>query len=512
MAKYTSDIKPSTKGMTTNAAGFEVFEIDKWTQLRRFLVIGTQGGTYYASQKDLTKQNAGIIAECITADPKRTVDTIIEVSDQGLAPKNDPAIFALAMCLSSSNREAKHYAMLNVNKVCRIGTHVLMLASMLKELRGGGRIFRQALSSWYLNQKPDNLAYQIIKYQSREKWSHADILNLCHAKPSTPEHESIFKYIVKNRELSEETPNIPKIVVGAEEAKGAKTTQEIIAIIQEYNIPWEAIPTQWHNEKEVWECLLPNMGMTAVIRNLRRFREMGFVNSTQERDFILSRLTSEEQLKKARIHPFNLYTAKLAYANQDVFGDALEEAFYMAFKTVEPINCNFVLGIDVSGSMASWGFGSYTYRTPLYSPRDVAAVMAMTTIRTEPYCLPLAFSNQLIVLDLKPTDKLETVKQKMSNLPFSYTDPSLVFKYIVDNRIQADAIVVYTDNEVNNGMTVTQMNRLVGDRLPLLRKIGVGVTATNGSLFDDKDPYSFNLCGFDSSAPSLISDFVAGKV
>src|SRR4051812_3242089 len=80
-----------------NAGGF-VFEIDKWQRLDRWLVLGAEGGTYYVRERELTVSNAKTVQACIREDGLRTVARIVDVSHRGLAPKNDPAIFALAMC------------------------------------------------------------------------------------------------------------------------------------------------------------------------------------------------------------------------------------------------------------------------------------------------------------------------------------------------------------------------------------------------------------------------------
>ena len=42
------------RSMVQNAAGGFVFEIDDWQRLRRFLILGAEGGTYYASERKLT--------------------------------------------------------------------------------------------------------------------------------------------------------------------------------------------------------------------------------------------------------------------------------------------------------------------------------------------------------------------------------------------------------------------------------------------------------------------------
>ena len=43
-------------GQVPNSAGGFAWAVDGWTRLRRFLVLGSEGGSYYASESKLTRQ------------------------------------------------------------------------------------------------------------------------------------------------------------------------------------------------------------------------------------------------------------------------------------------------------------------------------------------------------------------------------------------------------------------------------------------------------------------------
>ena len=45
-------------GQAANSAGGFAWAVDSWTRLRRFLVLGWEGGSYYASEWSLTRENA----------------------------------------------------------------------------------------------------------------------------------------------------------------------------------------------------------------------------------------------------------------------------------------------------------------------------------------------------------------------------------------------------------------------------------------------------------------------
>src|SRR5215475_6339613 len=84
-------------GQMANSAGGHAFPVDPWTQLRRFLVLGSEGGSYYAGELTLTRENAQAVEACVKADGLLAVAEIARVSGERRAPRNDPALFALAL-------------------------------------------------------------------------------------------------------------------------------------------------------------------------------------------------------------------------------------------------------------------------------------------------------------------------------------------------------------------------------------------------------------------------------
>lgn len=132
----TSQMEKAREDQVANNAGGYVFQLDSWKRLDRFLILGTEGGTYYAGEKEHTVQASKAVEECIKKDGPRTVARIVEISDEGRAPKNDPAIFALALVAAHGNAEARALAFQNLGKVCRIGTHLFHFAEFVNVLRG----------------------------------------------------------------------------------------------------------------------------------------------------------------------------------------------------------------------------------------------------------------------------------------------------------------------------------------------------------------------------------------
>ncbi|MDQ7037530.1 MAG: TROVE domain-containing protein [Anaerolineae bacterium] len=188
--------------MVANSAGGYSFPVDQWERLKRFLVLGSEGGSYYASQQTLTVENAKNVLDCVQADGKQTVAIIVEISDSGRAPKNDPAIFALALAASLGDDATRKYALDSLPKVCRIGTHLFTFVEYIKGMRGWGRGLRRAVGAWYANMDNRRIAYQLVKYRQRNGWTHTDTLRKAHPTPLNETQGAIFKWVTKRDEAT----------------------------------------------------------------------------------------------------------------------------------------------------------------------------------------------------------------------------------------------------------------------------------------------------------------------
>src|SRR3954454_5742933 len=276
-----------------NSGGGYSWEVDDWTRLDRFLILGAEGGTYYIAERELVKQNHDALIRCIKANGVRAVNRIVEISDTGRAPKNDPAVFALALVAAHGNPEAKALAFQNLPGVCRIGTHLFHFAEYVNALRGWGRGLRNAVGRWYTSREADDLAHQAVKYQQRDGWSHADLIRLAHPKAPSPQHDAVFRWMlagtdslgereVKRKVRGEDrvakyaaVGELPRLIEAFERVKRTTNVVEVVKLIDEFDLPREAIPTQWINEARVWEALLERMPMTAMVRNLGKMTSMG---------------------------------------------------------------------------------------------------------------------------------------------------------------------------------------------------------------------------------------------
>jgi 60 kDa SS-A/Ro ribonucleoprotein len=500
---------PGTAQVRNSACGY-TWEVDQWMQLERFLILGSESGTFYINAPKLTEDNANNVFRCIEVDGERTVRTIVNISEAGRAPKNDPAIFALALVASYGDDKARALALHEVGKVCRTGTHLFAFAEACDGMRGWGRGLRKSIGRWYNAADPRALEYQAVKYQQRGGWSHRDLLRLAHPVPATDQHRAIYKWIVDE----EVTGQLP-LVEAIEKLKSAKPT-DAAKIIQEAKIPREAVPSELLNSAEVWEALLDSMPVTAMVRNLGVMSKVGLLTmQSQATKHVVTELSKADRLKKSRVHPVALLIALRTYARGAGFRggnrwtpmrkivDALDKGFYLAFSNLEPTGKRFLLGIDVSGSM-----GSPIAGLPM-SCAEGAAAMAMATVASEDWVVPMAFGKEFRPLNLSRRQRLDDVLALTTNQTFGATDCSLPMQYAMERRLAIDTFVVYTDNETWHGsIHPAQALRAYRERMGIDAKlIVVGMVSNGFSIADPTDRGMLDVVGFDANVPGVVSGF-----
>ena len=296
--KYTKHVSPKVtpqsepvpgKPTVLNSAGGFSFEVTDWVRLDRFLILGSEGGSYYATERKLTVENAEAVVRCVTLDGPETVRRIVSVSNAGRAPKNDPAVFALALAAAHGDAATKSAAYAALPKVCRTGTHLFQFAAVSNELRGWGRGLRQAVAAWYTNKEPRSLAYQAVKYQRRDGWSHRDLLRLAHPIAGG-ELNDVLRWIARKPDAETVWTEVPSAdaavapLYALDAAHKAETEGEIVRLIQDYRLVRECVPTNWLTSPTVWDALLAEMPLTAVLRNVATMTRIGLLTEGRGRD------------------------------------------------------------------------------------------------------------------------------------------------------------------------------------------------------------------------------------
>jgi 60 kDa SS-A/Ro ribonucleoprotein len=511
---------PGTSQVRNSAGGFG-WAVDDWVRLDRFLILGCEGGSYYASERALSVENAQAVLRAVQADGPRAVARIVEVSTAGRAPKNDPAIFALALAAAKGDEATRRLALEALPRVCRIGTHLLHFAQYVEQFRGWGRGLRRAVAAWYA-QPVERLAYQAVKYRQRDGWAQRDLLRLAHPQAPSEQHQALYFWLTRGWEWVGDEPHPDqalRLIWAFEKVQRATSVDEVAGLIREHRLPREAIPAEWLGQAAVWEALLEtDLPMTALIRNLATLTRVGLLSPGAEATRqVVAQLGDAERLRKARVHPIAVVAALKTYAQgQGERGkhtweplaqvvDALDAAFYASFGTVESTGARWLLALDVSGSMG----GGVVAGVPGLTPRVAAAAMALITAATEPQHTVLGFSHELVPLPISPRQRLDEVVAATSNLAFGATDCALPMLWALEHKVQVDVFAVYTDSETWFGKVhPTQALRQYRERMGIPAKlVVVGMVSNRFTIADPDDAGMLDVVGFDTATPNVIADF-----
>jgi 60 kDa SS-A/Ro ribonucleoprotein len=338
--------------------------VDNWMRLARFLMLGSEDGTYYVQPRALTVESATAVVECLKMDGLRVVRTMVNISTTGCAPKNAPALFVLALAASPNfaDTETVAAALDALPQVARTGTDLCVFAGFVENLRGWGRGLRSAIADWYLIKPASELAYQMLAHPDSHTWSHRDLLRLSHPKAATPAHNALFQWAVDGELGHLASPELLsgdlRQIRAYEQAKKSSHENEIVQLIEENRLTHELIPSEWKNSAQVWESLLPSMPYMDLVRHLIKLTTVGLIQQQSPATaLVVARLIDRKRIRNSRIHPIALLDAQLHYKQQPEAVasviDALDEAFHLAFENVEPIGKRINLVVDVSSSYAT---------------------------------------------------------------------------------------------------------------------------------------------------------------
>jgi 60 kDa SS-A/Ro ribonucleoprotein len=492
------------------------------------LITGSERGTYYTFDRELSLANAVAVRDCLGADGLRVVRTVVEISISRRAPKIDPALFALALAASPDFADPKTnaVALQVLPEVARTGMHLCKFVAFVMNFRGWGRGLRSAIAEWYLNKPVSELAHQLMAHQNPSGWAHRDLLRLAHPKATTAAQNALFQWAADGELGHLATPSICagelRQVHAFEMAKKAANESEIVHLIEDHRLTHEMIPSEWKGSARVWEALLESMPYLELVRHLGELTAVGLLGQQNPATALaVARLSDRRRVANAKVHPVEVLVGMLAYQrgcdekatlewspDANVI-DALDQAFYRAFDNIEPSGKRIYLALDASESMQR----SKCLGSPYLSASLASAVLVMAFARTESNPTIAAFHDRIWHVDITPQDRLDRACAAVVH-DAQGIDASLPMMDALDRQLAVDAFVIITDNETWTGeqhpaQALDRYRRQTGIAA---RLVVIAMAAGECSIADPNDAYQMNVAGFDASVPAVVSDFIRGRL
>jgi len=530
--------------MTPNNAGGFGFVLDDWERLNRFLILGSEGGTYYVKEGTLTEQNAQAAIRCIKADGQRVARMAYQINVDNRAPKVDQQLFVMALILKHGDLPAKKAVEMRMPEMLRTGTHVLRFAAMLDGLGGWNRTKRRIIANWFQDCETDKLAYQVLKYQNRDSWRMLDLLRVSHPSAPSLAHAEVYNWIRGKTEgvavngvpiWPAALPDVLKFHLEfiTRRPEGLDPVTSALRGI-DLGLPREALPTEALNNPKVWAAMLPDMPVHALLRNLGNLSKHGVTaNGTPGAALAAQKLRDAGALKKARVHPFAVLLAALVYrSGKGIKGSstwsvtpaimaALEDAYDAAFTYTVPTGKRILVGVDTSGSMSQMCVGS-----PI-STATAAQAVAITLARLEPNAVVVDFATAVQrIVPVTPRTGIASLQENTSGggtdvgapiwwalgekgRDLSRTWGGSVAAPTVGKQV-FDAFTILTDNETWAGSAHPSqlLARYRREVNPAAKLICCSMAANHANIVDSNDPLSLGCAGLDANLPVIVSDFI----
>ncbi|MEM9219660.1 MAG: TROVE domain-containing protein [Cyanobacteria bacterium P01_F01_bin.150] len=509
--------------MIRGRSGGYMFDAGFWGMLRRCLLLGTAENSFYADKRELTQDFADTVQICVDANARRVAEEIVYASD-GRAINNSAPLFALTLLSMGESPEAKAAFLEIFPKVVRTASHFYEWLSYSKGMRGFGKVVRQAGTAWLSNPDAKRLAYQLLKYQQRQGFSSRDILRLFHVKPVSEEHQALFQWVSKGwDDVPQHPPSDTMTQIWWYERVKRQPSLTCKAITKG-RLTHEMIAPIGKMDADAWRYLLKDMPIGALLRNLGSLTHLGVLQSHKgkELNHIESVLTNKQYLRKGRIHPIDVLKALKTYQSGGKLGrssktwnpvsrivDILDKALELSFETVQPTDKVFLHAVDVSGSMGAYKVGSIGL-----SCCEIATTMALATAKAERNYAIRGFSTEFKKLGITARDSFRSAMRKAQNQNFGGTNASVAYDWAIHQKFYTDVFCFWTDCESWAGRRhpsqgLQEYRRKVN---PHAKAVYVTLVPNRITLVDPKDSQSWDIHGFDPSAPRVIQMIAKGDV
>lgn len=529
------------RAQVRNAAGGYVFEKSLWTKLEDFLILGTTGGTYYTNEDKLTTENVGWLIDAIAEDGPRVVTLIAGISTARpvRAPKPRACLFALAMAAAVGDPATKQAVKAVFPKVVRTTDHLAMFFGYWKNMAGKpvagrgmspviGRAMRSAFASWFDADDVHDVAFRALKARQRatpsgEAMALRDIIRIAHPAGRTAQHRALIGWLAERvddahaRQLVADVDNFLA-------AQAVTSPREAVEVIRQRRVTWEFLPSAMLSDKTVWDELVATIGLTALIRNLARMTRIGAIAPfSPTTNVVVSRLTSPDGLRRARIHPMDAYLALKVYGSGrsqpdgrktastwipvGAVADALETAYELSFGAVQPSGRRLLVAVDSSGSMTHCQVTSGG--SPLGSAYEVANAMAAMLARIEGAGVHVIDVDTAVRRSkiTAATNLRELARWRPSG---GGTDMAASLRWARQQSLVVDGVIILTDNETWAGRShpdeeVAAYRQTINEAV---RVVVVSMTATGHSIADPASQNVLQIAGLDASLPMVVSAFL----
>lgn len=468
--------------------------------LAQYAATGCLGATFYAGAGE---QLAKVLELCELVEPEFIARTAVYARRRGLM-KDMPALLLAVLAAKDVRLLAQVFP--------RVVDNGKMLRNFVQIVRSGaagrkslGSAPKRLVREWLEARD----AASVFRASVGQAPSFADIVKMVHPKPHDAEREALYGYLVGRQFDAEALPALVRefeaFKVG-DRAHVPDVPFQMLTALDLGTAEWTAIA-----RRAPWQ-------MTRM--NLNTFARHGVFAQPGLTELIARRLADPEQVRKARVFPYQLMVAH-ASAGEGVpaaVREALQDALEVALENVPRVEGKVFVCPDVSGSMQTPVTGHRPGSTTAVRCVDVAALVAAAVLRRNPTAEVLPFEHDVVKgLYLNPRDSVLTNAQKLAAVGGGGTNCSAPLRLLNEHKTRADLVLYVSDYEswvdakAGRGTETMREWARFKQRNPRARMVCV-----------DVQPYQtvqaagsadvLNIGGFSDHVFEVVADFAAGRL
>lgn len=422
-----SSTKPVTN--TVNLAGGKAYSLSDKHALAQFACTGMFGGTFYADAKSQLDQIKKLVDN---VDPAFIADLAV-YSRQSAFMKDMPAYLLAVLAVRDIDLfKATFPKVMDNGKMIR--NFVQIVRSGVTGRKSLGTAPKRMIKEWLETRKDDQIFYDSVGNEP----SLSDVVKMVHPRPETKSREALYGYITGRKY---DAALLPGIVTEFETFKS-----NLEGKVPNVNFQMlTALPLTARN----WETIAENAKWQMTRMNLNTFARHGvFKNSILTKD-ITARLRDAKQIAKAKVFPYQLFTAFLhtqgsAEVPESVV-NALQDAMEHAIANIPEFDGKIFIGVDISGSMDSAVSGDRAVVSKI-SCRQVAALIASAIKRKNENTEVFTFDTEARKVNLNARDSVMT-NAKIIAAPGGGTDCAATVRLLNAEKRTGDVVIIISDNE-----------------------------------------------------------------
>lgn len=415
---------------TRNRAGGVAYSLSDEEALAALACTGTFNGTFYSTGESTLNE---VVSRLTKVRPEFIAKLAVYAARDGFM-KDSPALLLASLMVLDNELFKKAFP--------RVVYNGKMLRNFCQIVRSGavgrksfGSSAKRLIQNW-LNSRTDE---QLFEDSVGNDPSLADVIKMVHPKPSNDSRAALYAYLI-GKEYNAE--NLPAIVKEFEAFKKAAPDSRAVP-----NVSFQLLTAQNLTNNE-WKSIAQNAKFHMTRMNLSTFARHGVFADEALVGTITERLSSEKNVRAAKVFPYQLYTSYL-HADPTIPASvrgALETAMEHATRNIPKLVGNVLIGIDFSGSMGAPVTGSRGSATTVVSCNQVASLIAACVARNSDSCDVYRFDTNATKISLKKEDSVMT-NARLLTANGGGTDCASVLRAANASKNMSNTVIIVSDTE-----------------------------------------------------------------